>query len=353
MLPVEGLFLMERKVGVALVGCGRIAPIHAIALKELPFTEIVMTMDMIRERAEAFAREYGGQPTADYQQVLANPKVEVVQICTPHYNHAQLALKALEAGKHVLVEKPMALSVEDAKEMIATAQRKGLQLGVIFQNRYNASSEAVKEAISSGELGELRAARAFVTWHRDDEYYRSDPWRGTWAQEGGGLLINQAIHTLDLMQWLMGEIKTVSANCRRWGHEFIEVEDTAEAYIRFANGALGCFYGTNCYPANEPVFLEVLGTKGKAQIIADKAVITIGDEIREITPESNSSSHPSYWGRGHQTQLADFYQSLLKEEKVKIDGTEGIAAMALVLAMYASSATGAEIDFQQFIKGSH
>ena len=261
---------MERKVGVALVGCGRIAPIHAIALKELPFTEIVMTMDVIRERAEAFAREYGGQPTADYQQVLANPKVEVVQICTPHYNHAQLALKALEAGKHVLVEKPMALSVEDAKEMIATAQRKGLQLGVIFQNRYNASSEAVKEAISSGELGELRAARAFVTWHRDDEYYRSDPWRGTWAQEGGGLLINQAIHTLDLMQWLMGEIKTVSANCRRWGHEFIEVEDTAEAYIRFANGALGRFTAQTAIQQTNLSFWKCWAQRAKLKLLLTK-----------------------------------------------------------------------------------
>ena len=344
---------MERKIGVALVGCGRIAPLHAKALKELPFTELVMTMDVIRERAEEMAKEYGGKGTDDFQEVLANPVVEAVEICTPHYNHAHLVLAALNAGKHVLVEKPMAINVEDAKEMIATAQNKGLQLGVIFQNRYNEASRAVKEAIEKGELGQIRGARAFLTWHRSDEYYKLDPWRGTWAQEGGGVLINQAIHTLDLMQWLMGEIKTVSASCRRWGHPHIEVEDTAEAYFRFANGALGCFYANNCYPTDEPIFFEITGDRGKAQILADRATIIIDGESREVKPQAESVSHPAYWGRGHQIQLAHFYQSLLKGEAVEIDGRSGMVAMAMVLSMYASSATGAEIDFQQFIKGSH
>jgi UDP-N-acetyl-2-amino-2-deoxyglucuronate dehydrogenase len=344
---------MERKIGVALVGCGRIAPLHASALKELPFTELIMTMDVIRERAEKMAQEYGGEPTDSFQDVLTNPKVEVVEICTPHYNHARLVLAALEAGKHVLVEKPMAINVEDAKAMIATAKRKGRQLGVIFQNRYNDASQAVKEVIEKGELGRILATRAFLTWHRSDEYYNSDPWRGSWAQEGGGVLINQAIHTLDLMQWLMGEIKAISANCRRWGHSRIEVEDTAEAYFRFANGALGCFYATNCYPTHEPIFFEVTGERGKAQIIADRATITIDGKSREVKPQADSVSHPAYWGRGHQTQLAHYYQSLLKGEDVEIDGKSGMVAMAMVLAMYASSATGAEIDFQQFIKGSH
>lgn len=344
---------MERKIGVALVGCGRIAPLHAHALKELPFTELVMTMDIIGQRAEAMAQEYGGEATADFQQVLANPKVEAVEICTPHYTHARLVLAALEAGKHVLVEKPMATNVEDAKEMIATAKRKGLQLGVIFQNRYNDASRAVKEVIEKGELGQILAARAFLTWHRSDEYYKLDPWRGTWAQEGGGVLINQAIHTLDLMQWLMGKIQTVSASCRRWGHPHIEVEDTAEAYFRFANGALGCFYANNCYPTDEPIFFEVTGEKGKAQIVADRATITIDGDTREVKPQAESVTHPAYWGRGHQTQLAHYYQSLLKGEDVEIDGSSGMVGMAMVLAMYASSATGAEIDFQQFIKGCH
>lgn len=343
---------MERKIGVALVGCGRIAPLHAHALAELPFTELTMTMDTILERAQSFATEYGGKPTDNYQQVLANPEVEVVEICTPHYSHARLVIEALEAGKHVLVEKPMAINVEDAKAMIATAQRKGLKLGVIFQNRYNDSSRAVKEAIDSGELGKILGARAFLTWHRSDEYYKSDPWRGSWAQEGGGVLINQAIHTLDLMQWLLGEIDTVSANCRRWDHPTIEVEDTAEAYFRFANGAMACFYATNCYPASEPIFFEVLGERGKAQIVSDKATITVDGQTREVKPDTDPTTHPVYWGQGHQTQLAHFYQSLLADEDVEVDGKSGMIAMAMVLAMYASSAIGSEIDFQKFMRGS-
>ena len=153
------------------------------------------------------------------------------------------------------------------------------------------------------------------------------------------------------MQWLVGEIKTVS-NCRRWGHPQIEVEDTAEAYFRFANGALGCFYATNCYPTNEPIFFEVRGERGKAQILGDKATITIDGVSREVEPDAESVSHPSYWGRGHQTQLAHYYQSLLADEGVEIDGKSGMIAMSMVLAMYASSATGAEIDFQKFLKGS-
>ncbi len=338
------------KIGVALVGCGRIGPVHANALKELPFTELVMTMDVIKERAEAVAQEYGGEPTDSLEAVLTNPKVQAVEICTPHYTHVDIALSALAAGKHVLVEKPMAINVSDAHRLIDYAEASGLQLGVIFQNRYNASSQAVKEAIGKGELGRLRGARAFVTWHRDDEYYNSDPWRGTWSQEGGGVLVNQTIHTLDLMQWLMGELQTVSARCRRWGHKQIEVEDTAEAYFRFAGGAVGCFYANTCYPTDEPIFLEIVGDKGKAQIIAEKAVITAGGESREVSPQAVSSSQPAYWGQGHQTQLAHFYQSLLKQQKVEIDGKEGIVAMGMVLAMYASSAADAEIDFQKFLE---
>lgn len=338
---------MKDKVRVALIGCGRVASVHAQALKRLEETELKAVVDIVKEKARFFSETYEVPDWyTDYNEVLARDDIDAVEICLPHYLHAEVAIKAMKAKKHILTEKPMAITLADADKMISTAKENGVTLGVIFQNRYNDASQEVKKAIDSGDLGDIKGTRMFLTWYRPDSYYKESDWKGTWDKEGGGVLIDQAIHTIDLMQWLIGkEIDYIDARYDTRAHSFINVDDVAEAYIKFKPDIVGCVYANCFYPYDAPVFLEIFGTKGIAHIIGDKGIIQLGNRTIQVEQSSNPGSGLRYWGSSHERQIKDFYKDVLLGKKPFIDGEAGRIALSMVLAMYESSRKGKPINF--------
>lgn len=347
------------KIRAALVGCGRVGTVHGEILASLEEVELVACCDVKLERAQEFCRKYGGTPVADYRELLKRSDIDVLELATPHHQHANIAIDAAKAGKHVLTEKPMAINVSDVEEMIRTAREHGVTLGVVLQNRYNDTSQAAKKAVESGQIGEIKAARAIVTWNRDDAYYARSDWKGFWATEGGGALINQAIHTIDLLQWLVGEpVIEVAAHCATWAHKAIEVEDTAMAMLTFKNGVLGSIYANTVYAYDPPNFLEIYGSKGLIQIEGTKATIRTGNQVMVVEEGGTDaagidyikSTGVGYWGFSHMRQIREFYQDLLAGRSHSIDGEVGKIPTLLVLAMYEASRRGTPISFPDGLK---
>ncbi|MDD4264663.1 MAG: Gfo/Idh/MocA family oxidoreductase [Firmicutes bacterium] len=205
-----------------------------------------------------------------------------------------------------------------------------------MKNRYNLASCEAKKVIDEGKLGKILGARAFITWYRKEEYYKDSNWKGTWDKEGGGVLIDQAIHTIDLMQWLIGDIDWVKGNIANHFHPYIEVEDVAEALIQFKNGARGLLYATNFYSYDADIILEIHGENGKIFIEKDKARIKIGDEIYTVEESQEVKEGKSYWGSSHATQIADFYNDVKNAKPHWIGPKEAKASLDIVLAIYKS-----------------
>jgi predicted dehydrogenase len=229
---------MER-VRTAIIGCGKVGQIHAVALRDLPDSDFVAACDSDGERAAAFAGRFGVRPYTDPGRMFKDAAVQAVVVCTPHPQHADPVIEAATAGVHALVEKPLAATLADCDAMLAASRKAGTKLAVVSQRRLYEPVLRMKVAIDAGKIGRpVLGVFSMFSW-RDEAYYRSDPWRGKWATEGGGVLVNQSPHQLDLLQWFMGEIEEVSGCWANLNHPSIEVEDTALAMIRFKNGGLG------------------------------------------------------------------------------------------------------------------
>ncbi|WP_379127222.1 Gfo/Idh/MocA family protein [Paenibacillus sp. sgz500958] len=325
--------------GVAIIGCGAIFPLHAQAVSEIEGARLLEVVDLDAAKAEHWADEYGCSWSSDYRTLLNRTDIHLVHLCTPHYLHADMAADFLQAGKHVLTEKPIASEMGAAERMIDAAQQSACQLGVVFQNRYNDPSQHIKQIIASGELGQLICMKGIVTWHRDEAYYRQSSWRGRWDTEGGGVLINQTIHTLDLLQWFGGEIASVQGSVSNDSlADVIEVEDSAHAAIFFNNGVRGLFYATNAYLANSPVELELVFEHGTLTQRRDCLYLwKDGREIMLCEPIEGTGKGKSYWGTSHSRLIQDFYAHIMDGRKFWIDGSEGLKALKLVKEIYHSS----------------
>ena len=319
-----------------IVGCGAIYPIHANGIKELDNAQLVAVCDIDKEKAAQAAEKYGCEMFTDYKAMLE--KVDVVHLCLPHYLHAPVAIDCLKAGKAVLTEKPMAIDFADAQAMYDTSVETGSPLHVIFQNRFNAGSVLVKNLIDDGSLGKVISARAFVTWKRSADYYTSSDWKGTWDKEGGGVIINQSIHTLDLMRWFVGsEVKDISVTMANRALPEIEVEDTAEGMITFESGVKALFYATNCYGSDAPIQLEVLCENGTAVLTAGDAVVTFKDgrvENSVHNDNENGIEGKSYWGNSHNLQIQNFYNHLESGEEVFIPVTDVLKTQKMICDIY-------------------
>lgn len=345
---------MAESIGIALVGCGRIAHKHVDAVAHMaPQAQLVAVCDIVEERARGKSREYGEklaelsqsllQPEVflDYKELLGREDIQMAAIATESGNHAQIAVEFLEAGKHVLVEKPMALSMQDADRMIELAQQKGLCLGVAHQNRFNKTIQALRKAVEGGRFGRILAGNARVLWNRNQDYYTQAPWRGTYAQDGG-CLMNQCIHNIDLLQWMLGgEMQQIQAMLGNFVHPYIEAEDYGSIQIRFANGAIGNVEGTVCvYPKNLEETLTVLGEKGTV-VIGGTALNEIKtwqfaddlDTLEEVRSQCDSQID-SVYGWGHRPLYADFIASMKDSRLSLIHGEEGKKAMAIILHAY-------------------
>ena len=329
-----------RKFRTVIVGSGNIFPMHAIPVMKEEQAQLVAVCDVKPERAQAAAERFGCKAYTDFEQMLTCEKPDVVHICTPHYLHAPLACLAMERGCHVLTEKPMAIALEDAREMLRTAERTGKTLGVIFQNRYNAGSQLIRQCLDRGELGEVRAARFFLTWDRSPAYYSKSDWKGTWDKEGGGVLIDQAIHTLDLMRWLVGRpVVDVQASMANRAHPEISVEDTAEGRILFEGGVYGAFYVMNYYCEDEAIRLELNCTEGKAILKGPKARVELNNGrvyFAENDPREmfEYGDVKQYWGTSHIKQIHNFYQHLAGKEALYITAQDAFRTQELVCALY-------------------
>jgi UDP-N-acetyl-2-amino-2-deoxyglucuronate dehydrogenase len=323
----------------AIIGCGAIAPLHAEALQSCELTSLSVVMDIDQERAVSTAKKFNCDFETDYTALLAREDIHVIHICTPHYLHASMAIEALKAGKHVLLEKPVALSREEAHEMQQVAEKHGVQIGVVYQNRYNPSSQIIKDYLERDALGKLMGIRAILTWKRDKAYYSSAEWRGKWNTEGGALLINQAIHTLDLMQWFGGEpveVKGAAANHTLEG--IIEAEDTAHAVMTFAGGGRGIFFGTNAHIVSSPLQMEIHCEQGTLRIYKDRLYLDHeGTETLLCGPPAAPATGKIAWGASHGHCINDFYSHLEQGKLYPVNALEASKSLGIVLDIYKQS----------------
>lgn len=352
----------------ALVGCGAIAPTQAKALQGLPGQAILThCCDLDADRAAAFAAKHS-LAVASWTEILADPVIDAVTLCTPSGAHGALAAEALRAGKHVVVEKPMEVTVAACDALLAAQRASGRRLAVISQHRFDPDSQVVRSLVDEQALGRLIAAEVRIPWYRTQEYYDSGDWRGTWALDGGGCLMNQGIHTIDLMLWLLGPVKEVYARVATSAHERIEVEDLACATLLFENGALGTLFGsTACYPGFL-ASLALYGTAGTAILEGDEleTLAIIGrDTVRAkagsahalqvATGGTRSAVHHAEadqaaarraawsWGDAHREQFAEFVRAVREDRDPLVEGVAGRAAVRLIHAVYESARSGAPV----------
>jgi predicted dehydrogenase len=349
---VDPLNSSPPKIGFAIVGTGTIAAFHARAIATTPGAELRAVHDLAAARAIAFAAEFGGDPVDDLGVLLKRPDVGAVCVTVPSGLHGEITIRALEAGKHVLCEKPLEITTERIDLMTAAAKRAGRILAAVFQNRLGAGAQNLKAALEAGRFGRLTLCSAYVKWWRAREYYSGSSWKGTRSLDGGGALMNQAIHAVDLLQWLVGMPTKVSAQVRTRVHA-IEMEDTAAALLEFPVGALGVIEAaTSCYPGSR-LRLEIAGERGTA-ILEDDRIIRWefadpqpGDELIGLGGHSSiggGSSDPKAIGlEGHRLLVADLADSIRTGRPPMIDSREARNAVAIIEAMYLSARTGAAV----------
>ncbi len=327
-----------KKLRVAVIGCGRISVMHLGSIARLDGVELVACCDIRKDRAEAAANKYGGKAYADYIEMLDNESLDAVHICLPHYLHCKVACSAFERGVAVLSEKPMDVSYEAAERAVALAKEKGVLYGVIFQCRYNNSAVLVKKALESGRLGKILSARSVLTWNRPETYYSGSDWKGTWDKEGGGVIIDQAIHTLDLVNWMIDSpIERVSCTLSRRSEKQIEVEDSAEGLVAYKNGAKYGFYCSNNYAVDEPIEIRLCCEKGKVIFGYDDAYITYADGSTEEAHQGDVADYDGgkdYWGFQHVRQIRQFYDACLGKAALEISGEEALKTHKLICEIY-------------------
>ena len=333
----------------AVIGCGGISALHLKALKENPDTEIIAVADIKPERADKAAAEYGVKSYYSFDELILNEKPDCVHICTPHYLHTPMAVKALEAGINVLTEKPCSVTADEVEILRSAAEKSGRQVGICFQNRYNDCVQYVANAIKENRFGKVKSIRAFVTWSRGEDYY-SDDWHGTLEKECGGVLINQAIHTVDLVQYFGGDCRKVTAHVSNDHLKgIIEVEDNASVLMELEGGVTALLYATTAYSENSGVLIEIVFEKGTLRLEGE-ALYSIGADgkIAEIC-EKPDVVHPgqNYWGGGHADLIADFYNCLISGQKFTINAFEGGKAAKIVAAAYESSKTGEPVYIER------
>lgn len=346
---------------IAIIGCGRISFKHVEAITDNnEVLEFAAVCDVVEKRAVEKADEYVKQSRkqapvvyTDYKKLLADIKPDIVTIATESGYHPQIAVDALEAGAHVICEKPMALSIKDADWMIEIAEKCGRKLAVSFQNRFNAPVKKTHEALEAGRFGRMHHGMVKIRWNRNEDYYKQAPWRGTWKLDGGTLM-NQCTHGIDLLQWMMNSpVKRVHGVTRRFQRP-IEAEDFGSAILEFENGSIGIIEGTaNIYPKNLNETLSLFGESGSVVIgglavnkietwrFADAEII--GDTEDTIL-DPDASDPPTVYGFGHKALFADFIDAIKEDRPPLIDGSEGKKALEVILAIYKSMKEGKPVD---------
>lgn len=342
--------------GFGIIGCGMISDFHATAISELEHGQLVGVSSRNADNAKRLTDKYNVDGYSDYNEMLKRSDLDIVCICTPSGAHLEPAIATAEAGKHVVVEKPLEITLQRCDEIIQACDESSVQLCAIFNSRFTEGAELVKSTIESGRFGKLTLGDAYIKWFRSQEYYDSGGWRGTWNLDGGGALMNQSIHAIDLLQYFMGPVKSVQAFTDTLAHERIEVEDVAVAALRFQNGALGVIEGTTAAYPGMFKKTEICGTQGTAILEEEDIVkwefhpeLPEDNEIREKfaqqTDTGGGASDPRAINHAnHRRQLENLINGLENDASILVDGREGRKAVEIILAIYQSSREGRIVE---------
>ena len=339
-------------IGIGIVGTGMISNFHAKAIADTEDGKLIGCFNRNLSRAQEFAEENNCRVFETLGQMLDDLEIQAIAICTPSGAHLEPALAAAEAGKHVMVEKPLEVTPEKCDQIIAACESSGVKLGVTFQSRFHESSRLMKQAVDAGRFGKITLGDAYVKWYRSQEYYDSGAWRGTWALDGGGALMNQAVHSVDLLLWLMGPVKRVNAMMGTMTHERIEVEDTVIANIEFQSGALGVIEATTTAFPGALKRIEIAGSEGSAVLEEeDLTQWTFANETDEDesirkriagkTETGGGAADPSAIGHhGHTEVFNDFLKAIGSGDEPLVNGAEGRRSIELICAIYESARSG-------------
>ncbi len=342
---------MTKKLRFGIVGCGVIGRFHAEAITSLPDAQLIAVADSIPQRAQELAEAFQVKPYSDFQEMLAREQLDVVDICTPSSQHGEQACQVMRSGRHVIVEKPMEVSSAAIAEMLRVQQETGMKLAVISQHRFDPATRQVYDLVEEQAFGRLVLGNAAVPWWRSQAYYDSGAWRGTWELDGGGVLMNQAIHSIDLLQWLMGPVKSVSAYTDTLVHR-METEDVAVAVLRFANGALGTIAATTSAYPGVSTRIEIYGDKGSAVIEDDRlSYLHLARDDQEevgsygVAPEkraqatatagSSAAQNPAALAiRSHALQIEDMIRAIRENGTPLVDGYAARHPVEIIVAIY-------------------
>ena len=332
-----------------------IAKFHARAIAEIRGAKLVACYNRTLEKASSFATEFECDAYDQLDQMLARKDISVVTICTPSGAHLEPAIMAAKAGKHILVEKPLEVTLKRCDALLAACEKAGVRVGTIFPSRFHESSRLLKQAVEQQRFGRITLADAYVKWFRTQQYYDSGAWRGTWKLDGGGALMNQAIHSVDLLLWLMGNVSDVSASIATLAHQRIEVEDVATATIRFENGALGVIEASTAAFPGSLKRIEIAGTEGMATLeeeslirwtfaketARDKKLIAA---MQFNTKTGGGAADPAAIGHAaHRELFKNFLKAIVSGEPSMVEGTEGRRSVELVLAIYQAAKSGKRV----------
>lgn len=343
-------------IGFGIIGCGMISRFHARAIGDIKGAKLVACYSATPASADKFAAEQKCTPYHSLDALLKDPAVDVVTICTPSGAHMEPCLAAAKAGKHVIVEKPLDITLTRIDKMIAACDKAGVILSTIFPSRFHHSAQLMKGAIDKGRLGRLTLGDAYVKWYRTQQYYDSGAWRGTWSLDGGGALMNQAIHSVDLLTWMMGPVAEVTAHTTMLAHERIEVEDVAVATLRFANGALGVIEASTAVWPGELKRIEIHGTQGSIAMREEdiirwefaKKTKTDDELLAKMAGKTHTgggAADPKAIGHhGHTGLFKDVLDAIKKGKKPLSDGSEGRRSVEIILAIYKSAETGKAVQ---------
>lgn len=336
----------KKELTFAIIGCGVVANMHAEAIKQIKKARLLGTYSPDEESKKAFAFKHNIKGYSSLEDLLADPDIDIVSICTPSGLHASQAILVARASKHIIVEKPMAINMKEAREMIDAVNKHGVKMAVISQQRFREGLVRLKDAVDKGELGRIVSGDIYMKYYRSEEYYKSGGWRGTKAMDGGGALMNQGIHGVDSLQYVMGPVKSVFAHAKTLVRQ-IEVEDLALALLEFESGATGVIQATTCIYPGMARRMEVSGSKGTI-ILEEGQVIFWEIEGKEMPKDltldkksKSSASDPSNIAlHGHIEQITDMVEAVLDDRTPLVDQYEGIKPLAIILAIYESARTG-------------
>lgn len=343
----------DRKFGIGIVGCGTIASVHAEAIRNIDNAELFSVYSRDRNNATRLGEKFCVPAKDDWEDFIGDDRLDIISVCTPSGTHLDYGEKIAQSGKHVIVEKPIEVTLERGKQLIRACEQHDVKLAVIFQNRFIHDIVRMKKSIDEGKLGKIFLADASVKWFRDQAYYDSAPWRGTVAQDGGGVLINQAIHTIDLLQWMLGDVKTIFGQTGTFTHKRMEGEDTAVASLRFQSGALGVIQASTSIKPAVNRRITIHGEKGTAALSGNTFRMTTDDDesseytMQEDSRKTGSASPLQNFSVGpHQRQFEAIFEAIGNDAVPPVSGGESLKSLAVVLSVYESAKKSAPVEIQ-------